>query len=175
MIFKFKLDGFDKEWRNAGISRVAYYTNVPPGNYVFRVQARNNDEVWSKEGIALAIELKPYFYQTGYFYGLCGIVLVASMFSVYRWRVALLLQREKELKQRVDESIAQIKILGGLIPICANCKKIRDDKGYWNQLEKYLKDHSEAEFTHGICPECKEKLWGPYLKKKGTDQESKPD
>jgi ligand-binding sensor domain-containing protein len=175
MIFKFKLDGFDREWRNAGTSRVAYYTNVPPGNYVFRVQARNNDEVWSKEGVALAIELKPYFYQTGYFYGLCGIVLVASMFSLYRWRVALLLQKEKELKRRVDESVAQIKVLGGLIPICANCKKIRDDKGYWNQLEKYLKEHSEAEFTHGICPECKEKLWGPYLKKKGTAQENKPD
>jgi len=175
MIFKFKLDGFDREWMNAGTRRVAYYTNVPPGNYVFRVQARNNDEVWSKDGVALAIELKPYFYQTGSFYGLCGIVLVASIFLVYRWRVALLLQREKELKQRVDQSVSQIKILGGLIPICANCKKIRDDKGYWNQLEKYLKEHSEAEFTHGICPECKEKLYGPYLKKMGRANESEPD
>ena len=174
MIFKFKLDGFDRDWRNAGTRRVAYYTNVPPGKYVFLVQARNNDEVWSREGVALAIELKPYFYQTGYFYAICGILLIASIFLVYRWRVALLLQREKELKQRVDESIAQIKILGGLIPICANCKKIRDDKGYWNQLEKYLKEHSEAEFTHGICPECREKLYGPYLKKKGADQKSGP-
>jgi ligand-binding sensor domain-containing protein len=172
--FKFKLDGFDRDWRIAGSRRVAYYTNVPPGKYVFRVQARNNDEVWSKEGVALPIELKPYFYRTRYFYGLCGILLVASVFLVYRARVALLLQREQELKKRVDESIAQIKILGGLIPICANCKKIRDDKGYWNQLEKYLKEHSEAEFTHGICPECREELYGPYLKKKGIDQQSNP-
>jgi hypothetical protein len=174
MVFKFKLDGFDKEWRNAGARRVAYYTNVPPGHYTFRVQARNNDGYWSNEGVALAIELKPYFYQTAWFYGICGIVFVAAIFLVYRGRVALLLQREKELKKRVDESIAQIKILGGLIPICANCKKIRDDKGYWNQLEKYLKEHSEAEFTHGICPECSEKLYGPYLKKRETYKRSNP-
>jgi hypothetical protein len=169
MTFKFKLDGFDKEWRNAGSQRVAYYTNVPPGKYVFLVQARNNDDVWSRDGVALAIELKPYFYQTTWFYGLCGIILIAVIVLIYRGRVALLLQREKNLKERVNESLAQIKILGGLIPICANCKKIRDDKGYWNQLEKYLKEHSEAEFTHGICPECKEKLYGQYLKKTKPD------
>lgn len=174
MIFKYKLEGFDKEWRNAGSRRVAYYTNVPPGHYTFRVQARNNDEVWSKEGVALAIELRPYFYETAWFYVLSGFVLIGLIFGIYRWRVAFLLQQEKELKQRVDESIAQIKILGGLIPICSNCKKIRDDKGYWNQLEKYLKEHSEAEFTHGICPECREKLYGAYLKKKETGPNTKP-
>jgi streptogramin lyase len=172
MIFRFRLEGFDRDWRNAGPRRVAYYTNVPPGHYTFRVQARNNDGIWSKEAVALAIDLKPYFYQTAWFYGLAGLVLLASIFVIYRWRVAYLLQQEKELKQRVDESIAQIKILGGLIPICSNCKKIRDDKGYWNQLEKYLREHSQAEFTHGICPECKEKLYGAYLKKKDTDQSS---
>ena len=172
--FRFKLDGFDKEWRNAGVRRVAYYTNVPPGNYQFRVQAQNNDAVWSREGVVLAIELKPYFHQTGYFYGFCAVALIASIFLAYRWRVALLLQREKELKQRVEESLAQIKTLGGLIPICSNCKKIRDDKGYWNQLEKYLKEHSEAEFTHGICPECKEKLYGAYLRSIEKNQEDGP-
>jgi ligand-binding sensor domain-containing protein len=174
MIFKYKLEGFDKEWRNAGSRRVAYYTNVPPGKYTFRVQARNNDEVWSTVGVALALELKPYFYETGWFYGICAVVLFVSAFFAYRWRVALLVQREKELKQRVNEAVAQIKILGGLIPICANCKKIRDDKGYWNQLEAYLKEHSEAEFTHGICPECKEKLYGSYLRKTGAGPGNNP-
>ncbi|MCK7471838.1 MAG: hypothetical protein MZU95_14450 [Desulfomicrobium escambiense] len=48
----------------------------------------------------------------------------------------------------------QIKTLSGLIPICAACKKIRDDKGYWNQLEHYLEEHSDAVFSHGLCPEC---------------------
>ena len=55
-----------------------------------------------------------------------------------------------ELKQ----SIARVHTLSGLLPICANCKKIRDDKGYWNRLEAYIQDRSEAEFTHGLCPAC---------------------
>ena len=85
---------------------------------------------------------------------LCGLIFV-----VYRARVWQLLQKEKILKQRVEESLANIKVLGGLIPICSNCKKIRDDKGYWNLLEAYLLQHSEAKFTHGICPDCASKLY----------------
>jgi hypothetical protein len=46
-----------------------------------------------------------------------------------------------------------------MLPICASCKKIRDDKGYWKQIESYIRDHSEAEFSHGICPECAEKFY----------------
>jgi hypothetical protein len=54
--------------------------------------------------------------------------------------------------------VSEIKSLGGLLPICSHCKKIRDDRGYWNQLEAYLEAHSEAAFTHGICAECQEQL-----------------
>ena len=56
------------------------------------------------------------------------------------------------------EAMAKIKTLGGLLPICATCKKIRDDKGYWKQLEDYISDHSEATFTHGICADCARKI-----------------
>lgn len=52
-----------------------------------------------------------------------------------------------------------VKILKGLLPICSACKNIRDDNGYWNQLEVYIRDHSEAEFTHGLCPDCMRKLY----------------
>jgi hypothetical protein len=78
-------------------------------------------------------------------------------------RVARLLKREKQLERRVQEAHDNIKVLSGLIPICSSCKKIRDDKGYWNLLEQYINDHSEARFSHSICPECKEKLYGEYL------------
>lgn len=54
---------------------------------------------------------------------------------------------------------AKVKVLSGLLPICSNCKKIRDDKGYWNRIEAYIHDHSEAGFTHGICPTCAKKLY----------------
>ncbi len=57
------------------------------------------------------------------------------------------------------EHESEIKQLRGMLPICSSCKKIRDDKGYWNQIEVYIKDHSDAEFSHGICPECVKKLY----------------
>lgn len=53
--------------------------------------------------------------------------------------------------------MTKIKQLSGLLPICMHCKKIRDDKGYWNQIETYIRDHSQAEFSHSICRECAEK------------------
>ena len=70
---------------------------------------------------------------------------------------------ENEKANLVDElqaSLKKVKLLSGFLPICASCKKIRDDKGYWNQIESYISDHSEAEFSHGLCEECSEKLYG---------------
>jgi len=73
------------------------------------------------------------------------------------------IKRAKEEREKVvlqlQDALAKVKKLSGLIPICASCKKIRDDKGYWNQIETYLLHHSEAEFSHGICPECMKKLY----------------
>ena len=66
---------------------------------------------------------------------------------------------QKKLIRELQEALANIKRLRGMLPICSSCKKIRDDKGYWNQIESYIRDHTEAEFTHGICPECIKKLY----------------
>jgi uncharacterized paraquat-inducible protein A len=63
------------------------------------------------------------------------------------------------------EALSKIKTLSGMLPICASCKKIRDDKGYWNQIESYIKRHSEAEFSHSICPECAKKMYPDLYKK----------
>ena len=70
-------------------------------------------------------------------------------------------EAEKEmLIKELQEVLAKVKLLNGLLPICASCKKIRDDNGYWNQIEVYIRDHSEADFSHGICPACETKLYG---------------
>ena len=66
------------------------------------------------------------------------------------------LELEKE-RRRLQQALDEIRTLRGLVPICAYCKKIRDDDGYWSQVEKYVSDHSEARFTHGICPGCFER------------------
>jgi hypothetical protein len=63
------------------------------------------------------------------------------------------------LIRELQEALTMVKLLSGLLPICASCKKIRDDKGYWTQIESYIRDHSEAEFSHGICPDCMKKLY----------------
>ena len=62
--------------------------------------------------------------------------------------------------KKLQQAHNKIKILSGLLPICAGCKKIRDDSGMWNNIENYISIHSEANFTHGICPECNEELYG---------------
>jgi len=66
--------------------------------------------------------------------------------------------REK-LIEELHDALVKVKTLSGLLPICTSCKKIRDDKGYWNQIEKYIRDHSEAQFSHSLCPECSKKLY----------------
>ena len=73
---------------------------------------------------------------------------------------------EKELGQVVQElqkALLEVKTLQGILPICSHCKKIRDDQGFWQKVEKYIRDRSEAEFSHGICPECAKEFWGDYL------------
>jgi hypothetical protein len=80
-----------------------------------------------------------------------------------------LISARNELDQTLydlQEASKEIKVLSGLIPICSSCKKIRDDDGYWNDLESYIDDHSEARFTHSLCSDCGEKLYPGYFKSK---------
>jgi len=79
---------------------------------------------------------------------------------IARARFADLLEMRR-LNTQLREALAKVKTLQGMLPICSNCKKIRDDQGYWHRIEKYIRDHSDAEFSHGICPECKITLYPP--------------
>lgn len=71
-------------------------------------------------------------------------------------------QERERLVNDLQEALAQVKTLKGFIPICASCKNIRDDEGYWQQIESYLSDHADVEFSHGICPACVEKLYPEF-------------
>jgi CheY-like chemotaxis protein len=71
--------------------------------------------------------------------------------ALYRQQI----DREKErLLEDLQQALAQVKCLSGMLPICCRCKRIRDDRGYWQQVEDYIRNHSQADFTHGYCPEC---------------------
>jgi len=66
-----------------------------------------------------------------------------------------LIEKDRErLIRELKDALSKIKTLSGLIPICASCRRVRDDKGYWSQIEAYISDHSEADFSHGLCPDC---------------------
>lgn len=74
----------------------------------------------------------------------------------------------ENLIEELKNALAEVKTLSGLLPICSSCKKIRDDKGYWNQIEAYISKHSKAEFSHAICPSCTKKIY-PELYKENAD------
>lgn len=86
-----------------------------------------------------------------------GPSVVRAMYYALE-RKSALVERE-HLIEELQDALATVKKLSGLLPICASCKRIRDDGGAWNQLEEYIHQHSEAEFSHGICPECARKLF----------------
>lgn len=107
--FKYQLVGFDRDWVNAGSSRIAYYTNLNPGNYRFRVIACNNDGFWNEKGATFGFYLQPYFYQTPWFYAL-GLITALFIFSAgYKIRVRQLKARENELVRLVKERTATIE------------------------------------------------------------------
>ncbi len=98
----------------------------------------------------------------------------AIVISMARFDDMMKLRRlNQELQRRNEElqaAMAKINTLSGLLPICANCKKIRDDEGYWQDVAVYIRDHSEAEFSHGLCPDCARELFPDYY-----DGDESPD
>jgi len=152
--FRYRLEGLDADWQEGGADTVAHYTSLPPGDYRFVVETRVGAGPWSAPSRAVAVELRPRLLQSGWFYALVAAALALALGLGDRLRVAGLRRRERELQARVGEAMAQVKVLSGMLPICAWCKKIRDDRGDWQPLEAYLGERSHAEFSHAMCPEC---------------------
>lgn len=97
-----------------------------------------------------------------------SFVLLGALLGIFYMKSKLANQEKTKLITKLRTSLAEIKTLSGLLPICSSCKKIRDDKGYWEEIECYITAHSEADFSHGICPECIEKLYPDFVKNKRT-------
>ena len=83
-----------------------------------------------------------------------------ALFAI--WVTAILSMKQKKAQEEKANAFAKLKILNGLLPICMSCKKIRSDDGYWGQIEMYIREHSEAEFSHGICPDCAKELYPDF-------------
>lgn len=99
-------------------------------------------------------------------YAADGKAVVATIAQGQDITERILVEEEHaKLIVELQDALAKVKTLSGLIPICASCKKVRDDEGYWHQVETYIHEHSEAEFTHGLCPDCVKKLYPEFYKK----------
>jgi ligand-binding sensor domain-containing protein/signal transduction histidine kinase len=112
--YRYRLDGFDPKWIDAGARRVAYYTNIPPGHYTFRVLAANNDGVWNETGAALDVRVLPHFWQTWWFRTLLGLAVLLLGYQIYRMRVrnvelrfnAVLAERTR-IAREIHDTLAQ--------------------------------------------------------------------
>jgi ligand-binding sensor domain-containing protein/serine/threonine protein kinase len=113
--FQYKLEGFDTDWVQAGTRRAADYTNLPHGDYRFRVKACNNDGVWNEQGASFAFYLKPHFYQTTWFYVFCLLTTAALTIGTHRVRVQQLKVREKELVRAVEEKTGDLRAANVLL------------------------------------------------------------
>ncbi len=109
--FRYKLEGFDADWVEAGTRRAAHYTNLPRGQYRFRVIAANNDGVWNERGASWSFEVLPYWYERRWVWALAGVAVLLSGFGVHRRRLTQLRARERELSTRVDERTNELALL----------------------------------------------------------------
>jgi len=130
---------------------------------------------WTKKETYICVILSSVLLVVGFVLSPPGSALWLSVVHravslVFAWSMVVLIiarKNHEEEKERAiierEKTLDEVKILRGLLPICASCKKIRDDKGYWTQIESYIANHSEAQFTHGLCPDCAKKLYPKFF------------
>lgn len=107
--FMYMLEGYDETWVDAGVRRVAYYTNIPPGHYAFKVKACNNDGVWNERGVSFELSLRPHFYESGWFYSFCALAALTGAAGIHRLRVRHLVERQRELRVLVDKQTIELR------------------------------------------------------------------
>ena len=183
--FQVRLVGLEPAWRDQE-SKVARWPLLPGGRYRFEVRAARGDGPFGAPA-GLDFTVSPAWWNTGWAYALAVLALAAALRAFVRLRLASLArskaQLELQVARRTEElqarnaelssALGRVRQLSGLLPICAHCKKIRDDRGYWNQLEEYITEHSEAGFSHGICPDCIPLLYPELPVRPGAEAEGK--
>jgi ligand-binding sensor domain-containing protein/signal transduction histidine kinase len=171
--YRYILQGFDRGWVEAGGSRTAYYTNVPPGTYQFKVISSNNDGVWSTEPAALEFKVEPRFTQTMWFYGLIGVLLVALGYAIYRVRVryveaeyqAVMAERGR-IAREVHDTLAQ-GYVGISVQLELTARLLQTSKeAALNQLNQ------TKELVRSSLAEARSSIWN--LRAQGEDAEILP-
>jgi ligand-binding sensor domain-containing protein len=161
-----RLVGLDEVWRHLEGNELRF-PGLPGGSYVLEARAARRDGVMGPT-LSIPFRVLPPWYQRAWARLGWGLLAVAGVALAMRWRTRSLLRDKTRLGQLVEErtsdlvaantalagALRDVKTLKGLVPICSYCKKIRDDKGFWTQLEQVLANRTEAQLSHGICPDC---------------------
>jgi diguanylate cyclase (GGDEF)-like protein len=137
--FKYKLEGHDSDWIDAGTRRTAYYSYLPPGNYTFRVTAANSDGIWNAEGASIQVELKPYFYQTVWFYLFCVVAIILILLAIWKLSVYQLESRKRQLAKLVEEKTEELRRANEELQHLANSDGLTAI-GNRRRFEKFLAD-----------------------------------
>jgi diguanylate cyclase (GGDEF)-like protein len=145
--FRYRLAGSDADWVEAGDRREAFYTKLPPGHYLFEVQGANGTHAWNSNAARLMIVMKPYFWQKGWFQGLCGLVLLIVVVAGYRVRVRYLIESKRELEEKVFTRTAELQAalqLAEDAQLALREQATRDHlTGLWNR--RSILEHLETE------------------------------
>ena len=161
VVYRTRIREISEAWSDAQTAPALRVENLTAGSYSVEVESRF-DRVgapWTTP-LTATVMVSPRPWET--VWAQLGMVLAVGllMIALVRWRTARLASRARELEAAVTEALSSAKVLRGLLPICAHCKKVRDDGGYWTRIEDYISRHSEADFSHGFCPDCVEKHYG---------------
>ena len=157
--YRYRLEGFEAGWVDAGADVDAQYTNLNPGAYRFTVQALAEGG-WGPPA-EVAVTVRPTVWQRPAVQILAVLLVILLVAAAPLLRVRRLQARERELDIAVHDALREAKVLRGLLPVCAWCRRIRDADGHWNTMEEYVADNTHAQVTHGMCPECFAKSVGP--------------
>jgi ligand-binding sensor domain-containing protein len=164
--FQGRLLGLEEGWRDLE-GRTLRYSGLAPRRYRFEVRAAQAQGPFGPAA-SLEFRVRTPWWRTAWAYALGLLGGILALTGLLRLRERALARKQRQLEATVAartrelterngqlaEALGSIRQLSGLLPICAHCKKIRDDQGYWNQLENYLSRHSGVGFSHGICPDC---------------------
>ncbi len=171
--FKYKLEGFDGDWIDGGTRRVAYYTNLRPGRYKFRVIASNNDGLWNPTGATFDLYLRPHFYQTIWFYALCILSLAVLVWQLYRYRLkhieaqfAAVLAERNRIAREIHDNLAQ-EMLGISVQLEVVARTMPPSA----EVAKTHLDRVRLLVRHGIA-EARRYVWD--LRSQALDQNDLP-
>jgi ligand-binding sensor domain-containing protein len=158
--YRTRIPSLRDEWSAPQVVPALRIENLGPGSLTVEVQARlpagtGGDQDWS-DALVASVVVQPLWWETRAATAAAGLLGVFAVVAVIRWRTSRLQKRAAALQAAVDDAMDKMKVLRGLLPICAHCKKIRDDQGQWSRVEEYIGRHSEANFSHGMCPDCEQ-------------------